>query len=110
MFKYNGDVIVVTAGSNITKGAPVVVGDLFGVATDNALSGAELVVALEGVFSGLPSDGQAADKGKKAYWSGSAVTKDADDGETSPTAYKHIGYFFEAVTASDEVCTVKLLG
>lgn len=109
-YKYPGKVIAITAGSNITKGAPVVVGDLFGVATDNALSGAELVVALDGVYDGLPSDGQAADIGKKAYWSGSAVTKDADDGETSPTAYKHIGYFFAAVAASAETCTVKLLG
>lgn len=112
MFKYDGNVIVTTAAAATTKGDPVVVGDLFGVATDDAASGAELVVALSGVYSGLPCDGQATSKGAKAYWdaTNSQVTKDADDGETTPTAYPHIGYFFEAVTASDAVCTVKLLG
>lgn len=111
IYRVPGETIVITAGSNVSAGDIVTVGDLYGIATDSAKSGAKLVVALSGVFEGLPSDGKAADIGKKAYIDGDGkVTKDADDGEQSPTAYKQIGYFFKAVTANDETCTVKLLG
>ena len=111
MYLYEGNTITITAGSNTDKGDIVALGDIYGVALDDALSGAPLVVALSGVFTDLPSDGKAAAIGKKAYVDGSGnVTVDADDGETSPTAYKQIGYFFKAVSASDDFCTVKLLG
>lgn len=111
MYLYEGKTITITAASNTEKGDIVTVGDLLGVATDGAKSGAPLVVALAGVYTDLPSDGKAADLGKAAYIDADGkVTKDANDGEQTPTAYKQIGYFFKAVTANDTVCTVKLLG
>lgn len=63
-----GDTIAVTAAADVQSGQGVLVGTLFGVAQNAALTGAELLLVTRGVFD-LPKVGsQAWTVGASVYW------------------------------------------
>ena len=82
-------------------GDPVLVGNLFGVNSYDALEGANMEVALEGVFD-LPSSGIIG-QGVAVYWDSVAKKITA----TSATN-KRVGAAFLAVGAGGTMCRVRL--
>jgi predicted RecA/RadA family phage recombinase len=70
-FIQHGDIISVTAPADVVSGAGVLVGQLFGVATKNALSGAQVEIKTEGVVA-LPKATGAINEGVRVFWDNSA--------------------------------------
>lgn len=71
-FVQPGDVVSVTAPANVNAGAGVLVGSLFGLAVNTALSGAAVEIALRGVFDVLKAGSQAWAVGARVYWDDTA--------------------------------------
>ena len=69
-----GDSVTVIAPANVLSGAPVLIGSLFGVASGDALSGAEVVINTTGVYDLPKTAAQAWTVGALLYWSGTALT------------------------------------
>ena len=67
-----GDRIQVPAPYDVLSGAGALVGSMFGVAVTDALSGADVVLAMEGVFNLKKTSAQAWTVGAKIYWDNSA--------------------------------------
>lgn len=65
-----GDTLTFTAAADVTAGAGVLQGALFGVAKTDAATGEDFEAALCGVFD-LPKAAGALTKGQKAYWNSS---------------------------------------
>ena len=64
-----GDVVIVSAPSGgVTSGQAVKVGDFFGVAQLAAAEGADVPIAMEGVFDLPKTSAQAWTVGVKIYW------------------------------------------
>ena len=63
-----GDVITVAAPANVLSGAGVKVGMIFGVACGDAVSGADVEIAVSGVFSLAKTSAQAWSVGDPIYW------------------------------------------
>lgn len=71
-----GDLIAVTAPAAVVSGDFVQVNSyMFGIATNDAASGAEVVIKTEGVFDIVKASGAAWAVGDLIYWSGTAGTK-----------------------------------
>ena len=86
-----GDVVGVTAPANVSSGAGVLVGSLFGVAVADALSGGEVQIAVNGVFD-LPKVGsQAWTVGALIYWTGTACTNVASTNKLIGVAVAAVG-------------------
>ena len=67
-FVQEGDRITVAAPATVSSGDGVLVGSIFGIAMTDAASGADVVLAMEGVYT-LPKAGsQAWSVGAKVYW------------------------------------------
>lgn len=66
----SGKLVTVVAAANITKGNIVVVGQMFGVATKNALTGEEVELHMGGVFdfAKLNAASMSIGVGGNAYW------------------------------------------
>lgn len=73
-FVQSGDTIAVTAPANVSAGGFVRVGALQGIAANDALSGAEVVIQIGGVYDMVKTAAQAWTQGQLLYWSGTAVT------------------------------------
>lgn len=71
-FVQRGDVISVTAPANVSAGAGVLVGSIFGVAVNTALSGAPVEIATRGVFDLTKAGSQAWTVGVRVYWDDTA--------------------------------------
>lgn len=71
-FVQPGDVISVTAPANVSAGAGVLVGSIFGVAVNAALSGAPVEIATRGVFDLTKAGSQAWTVGQRVYWDDTA--------------------------------------
>ena len=69
-----GDMLTVTAPSNLASGAGVLIGSIFGVAANAALSGASMEMAVKGVFDLVKVGTQAWTVGQLVYWTGTACT------------------------------------
>lgn len=69
-----GNTVAVTALANVLSGQGVLIGSLFGVASGDALSGAEVLIAVDGVFDLAKTAAQAWTAGQLIYWSGTAAT------------------------------------
>jgi predicted RecA/RadA family phage recombinase len=67
-----GDRLAVIAPANVSSGAGVLVGSLFGVALATAISGAEVQIATEGVFDLVKAGSQAWTVGARIYWDDTA--------------------------------------
>jgi predicted RecA/RadA family phage recombinase len=67
-FIRDGNVIPVIAGTGgVSSGDVVVAGNLIGIAAYDAIEGAEVEIALTGVYS-LPKDGSTIDYGAPLHW------------------------------------------
>ena len=66
-FVQDGDAITVTAPANVLSGAMVTSGVLAGVAAHDALSGADVLIATEGVFNLAKTSAQAWTLGAAIY-------------------------------------------
>lgn len=98
-----GETISVPAPANVLAGAGVLVGSLFGVAVTTALSGADVEIAIEGVYDLPKTAAQAWTVGQLLYWSGTAVTNVA-------STNKLIGVAARAQLSADTVGRVRLNG
>lgn len=74
-----GKILSLTAGSAISSGDPVQVGQIFGVAVADAASGATVEVAVEGVFELACASADVIAEGDLLYWDGSQLTKTASE-------------------------------
>jgi len=63
-----GDRLSFTSGADITSGAAVQVGSLFGVASGDIANGAEGTILLAGIFQLDKAPSQAWSVGAKVYW------------------------------------------
>ena len=92
-----------TAPYTVLSGAGVLVGTIFGVASNNATSGdTNLEIAREGVFD-LAKDANAAAAGQPAYWDNSAKVVTAVPNGTRP-----VGSFTQAALSGDATGRVVL--
>lgn len=69
-----GDTIAAIAPAAVLSGAGVLIGSLFGVASGDAASGAEVLLNTTGVYDLPKQTGQAWTAGQLLYWSGTNVT------------------------------------
>lgn len=67
-----GDIIEVAAPYNVASGVGALVGSLFGVAQNTALSGASVPLAVTGVYDLVKTGAQAWTVGARIYWDDSA--------------------------------------
>lgn len=98
-----GDSVTVTAPANVLSGAPVLIGSLFGVASTDALSGAEVVINTTGIYDLPKTAAQAWTVGALLYWSGTALT-------TVASTNKLVGVAVRAELAAATVGRVRLNG
>ena len=102
-----GNTITLTAPYDVTSGDGLLVGAIFGIASGDALTGAEVEVATTGVFDVTKAASQAWAVGDKVYWDNTnrVATKTA-------TANTLIGVAVLAVggTASETIGRVRLNG
>jgi predicted RecA/RadA family phage recombinase len=73
-FIQTGDNISITAADDVTSGALVAVGSLFGVATGAALAGETVTLVRKGVFELPKLSAQAWGVGAKVYFDGTVCT------------------------------------
>lgn len=69
-----GNSLTIPAPADVTSGGGVKAGVLFGVAQHDALTGADLSIATQGVFELPKVSAQAWTVGVAIYWTGSACT------------------------------------
>ncbi len=101
-----GEMITIVAPYAVTKGNIVIFGAAFGVAIDNAASGANLVVDVSGGVWTLPKTAAASNSfalGANAYWdnTNSAVT-------ASATSNTRIGVAVVAAATGDTTGTFRV--
>lgn len=78
-----GDNITLPAPADVSSGDGVLVGSLFGIATVDALSGADVVLATRGVYTLPKTSAQAWTVGVKVYWdNANGVATTASSGNT----------------------------
>jgi predicted RecA/RadA family phage recombinase len=78
-FIQTGDIVTVAAPAAVSSGDGVLVGTLFGIATTDADSGADVVIKTTGVFELPKTSAQAWTVGAAIYW-------DADDKVATTTS------------------------
>lgn len=79
-----GDNLTVQAPADLTAGAGVLVGAIFGVAQGAAVNGAEVVIVRSGVFELPKTSAQAWTQGAKLYWNDTTkVVTTAASGNTA---------------------------
>lgn len=100
-----GEVLTVTAPATVLAGAGVLVGAIFGIAQNDATSGAtDLEIARKGCFD-IVKDANAAAAGQPAYWDNSAKVITA-----VPNATRPVGVFTAAALSGDATANVSLNG
>lgn len=105
-FVQPGNVVTITAGGTIASGAPVLVNELFGVATGAATSGQQVELVTQGVFD-LPKAATVTPAvGEEAFYNNSNGTVT----NASATGLFKIGVFTAAALAGAATCRVRLDG
>ena len=107
----DGDVIQYTAGSDITAGSVVVMGNTLGVALVDIANGATGSVAIKGVFSLPKASAAVIAQGESLTWDVSAGN--FDDNAASPASGDITGaaaLAFAAAAATTTTVQVKLTG
>ena len=99
----DGNALTVTAPAAVSAGAGVLIGSIFGVAANDAASGAEVVINTVGTYDLTKTAAQAWTAGQLLYWSGTAVTNVA-------STNKLIGCAARAELAAATVGRVRLNG
>jgi len=100
-----GEQITVPAPYDVASGAGALVGSIFGVAFDAALSGADVVLALEGVYEITALTADTASIGAKVYWDNSNKRL-----TTTSSGNTYVGVFTKAKTNQETTATVRLNG
>lgn len=78
-----GDNLTLTAPYNVSSGGGALVGSIFGVAASDALSGADMDIVTEGVFTLPKTSALAISVGDRVYWDDSAkVVNKTSSGNT----------------------------
>ncbi|WP_375455721.1 DUF2190 family protein [uncultured Methylobacterium sp.] len=67
-----GDILTVTAPSDVASGDGVIVGAIFGIAGISALSGADVEIDVEGVYDLPKVSAQPWTQGAAVYWDAAA--------------------------------------
>lgn len=95
-FIQKGDTLSVTAPYAVSAGGGVQVGSIFGVAINDAANGADVVLALEGVYELAKTTAEAWTQGQYIYWNNTtkALT-------TTVGANLKVGYARQAQLAGD---------
>lgn len=101
-FIQRGDVAVVAAPADTLSGDFIVVGALYGVAQNDALSGVDVPIVREGVFD-LPKASGAWSKGDALYWDSSAKNFTKTVGTNKP-----VGIAFDTAASGDTTGSVSL--
>ena len=104
-----GSAITIPSPGTVASGVGVLAGSLFGVAQGAATVGQDLVLAVVGVFD-LPKLAGAVTLGQPIYWTGTACTTAADDGEDPPVPCHRIGVAVAAAGSSAATVRVRLSG
>lgn len=93
-----GDTLTLVAPYNVSSGGGMLVGSIFGVATETVLSGASVEATLEGVFELAKTTAEAWTQGAVLYWNDTtkALT-------TTASTNKRVGYAARAQLAGDTV-------
>lgn len=105
-FRKAGDTLDYTAAADISAGTVIVVDGVCAIALQDVANGdtAALKVLQRGEVVEITTDDAigATDAGTALYVipASGLVTKDADDGEDTPTAYKLLGYARAAIGAT----------
>jgi predicted RecA/RadA family phage recombinase len=102
-FVQEGDALTLAAPYDVTSGSGALVGSIFGVAVHDALSGADVTLELEGVYSLKKTSAQAWTVGAKIYWDNTA--KECTATVASNTL---IGVAVEAAANSSSMGKVRL--
>jgi predicted RecA/RadA family phage recombinase len=97
-----GKTLTVAAPRTVLSGEGVLVGNIFGIASDDATSGANLEIVTEGVFD-ITKDTDTFSQGDKVYWDNSAFKATSDAG-----ANKLIGVAIQAQLTGDSTARTKL--
>lgn len=103
-YTQKGDVITVLAPADVSSGDGVVIGSIFGVAVTDANSGAEVEIALTGVYTLPKTDEQAWTAGVLIYWDATAGKATTVSGTTGDD-YPLIGVATEAVAVTAGLIT-----
>lgn len=93
-----GDTLTLVAPYNVSSGGGMLVGSIFGVATETVLSGASVEAALDGVYELAKTTGEAWTQGAVLYWNDTtkALT-------TTAASNKRVGYAARAQLSGDTV-------
>lgn len=104
-YKQDGEFVTVAAPYDVTSGDGALVGSLFGVATADATSGNDVVLATRGVVDIAKTSAQAWTVGARVYWddTAKAVT-------TTATSNKLIGVAMAAAANPSATGSVRLNG
>jgi predicted RecA/RadA family phage recombinase len=104
-FIQEGNNITLTAPYNVTSGDGLLVGSVFGVASNDALLGAEVQAQLVGVFSIKKTNAQAWTQGALIYWDNTAK-----ECTTTLTSNKLVGTAVAAAVNPSATGLVRLNG
>lgn len=104
-FIQEGNVIGISAPYDVSSGDGVFLTSVFGVATNDALSGADVEIATTGVYDLAKKSTDTPAVGAKAYWDDTLkhIT-------TTATAMKLVGVFTTAAGNGDTSVNVRLNG
>jgi predicted RecA/RadA family phage recombinase len=98
----DGSSLSFAAPRTLSSGDGCLVGNLFGIANDDAASGATVVLSVEGVFD-LTKDTSTFSAGDKVYWDDTA-----HKGTSTATSNKLIGAAVQAQVTGDTTVRVRL--
>lgn len=102
-----GNTITLVADANYSSGQPIVIGDIIGICSADVLNGAEVEVALVGVFDLAKDDatGSGMDQGDPVYWNASSDIVEGDS-----TGNTLMGVCVADAADSDVLVRVRLNG
>ncbi len=98
-FIQEGDYVSVAAPYTVVAGAGVLLGGIFGVAVDDAASGAQVVVLREGVFDMLAVTTDTLSAGDQVYWDNSAKKATSVAADNTLIGYALLAKLNPATTA-----------
>ena len=104
-FVQNGDTLSLTAPYAVSSGGGLLVGDIFGIAADDAANGASVQAMVDGVFDIAKTAGQTFAQGDPVYWDNAAKTVTA-----VYAANQMIGFATQAAASGDATARVSLEG
>lgn len=98
-------ITVAAAPAALDSGEPCLIGSMFGIACGPAESGAEVVLAITGVYTIPKTSALAIDQGDACYW-------DAGEAAVNKTAAGNylVGYAVEDAANPSATCKVRLAG